>query len=495
MADRHLGQSNTDSTVEEKRAAQQGRARHTTQPNEDAKPARGAIRARRLPIMLAGLILITLFAIWPWPHEKEGKKASKETAAEVGGEPNEVALTPEAMKTAGIEIGQVAERPAVALLSVAGEVEANAEREQTIVPLVAGRVATVNASLGQRVERGGVLATVESQQVAELRGQLLEAKSKLSLATANVDRVRMVANRAGVISAKAKLDLAEKNLTRQRRLFEIGAGSAKDVQAAEAEHATAKAEYDFQSNVALSREVQTAEAEREAARVTVERLRQALVAVGANPDQESANASITVTAPISGVITKRAVNPGAGVKEGDTLFAIADLTTVWVMANVPEAQVGRLRVGSRAQMKFPAGDEGPIAGRVNFIDSQVSAETHTVRVRMEAPNPRGRLKAGMFVEVVFQDAISGGAPGAPGAMEVAIPSEAVQRLAERPVVFVPEENEPGHFKARFVELGAEVDGRRRVMDGVKPGERIVIKGSFALKSQLLKGQLKEDDEK
>jgi len=321
---------------------------------------------------------------------------------------------------------------------------------------------------------------------------LLEAKSKLSLSTANVERVRMGANRAGVISAKAKLDLAEKNLARQRRLFEIGADSAKDVQAAEAEHATAKAEYDYQSNVALSREVQTAEAEREAARVSVERLRQALVAIGANPDQESANASITVTAPITGVITKRAVNPGVGVKEGDTLFAIANLTTVWVMANVPEAQVSRLRVGARAQVKSPAGDEGHIAGRVNFIDSQVNTETHTVRVRMEAPNPGERLKAGMFVEVGFPDAISGGAPGA---MEVSIPSEAVQRLAERPVVFVPEENEPGHFKVRFVELGGEVDGHRRVTEGLKPGERIVIKGSFALKSQLLKGQLKEDDEK
>jgi membrane fusion protein, heavy metal efflux system len=492
MADHHPHPLNTDHPTEERRTSRQEAPRHTAIQDGDARPARFATRARRLLIGLAGLILGVLLTLWLWPREKDEKEASKETAAEVEGEPNEVALTPEAMKTAGIEIGQVTERPAVAPLNVAGAVEANAEREQTIVPLVAGRVATVNVSLGQRVVRGGVLATIESQQVAELRGQLLEAKSKLSLATANVERVRLGANRAGVISARAKLDLAERNLTRQRRLFEIGAGSAKEVQAAEAEHATAKAEYDYQSNVALSREVQTAEAEREAARVTVERLRQALVAIGANPDQEGANASITVTAPITGVITKRAVNPGVGVKEGDTLFAIANLTTVWVMANVPEAQVSRLRVGSRAQVKSPAGEEGPIAGRVNFIDSQVNTETHTVRVRMEAPNPGERLKAGMFVEVGFPDAISGGAPGA---MEVSIPSEAVQRLAERPVIFVPEENEPGHFKVRFVELGGEVDGHRRVTEGLKPGERIVIKGSFALKSQLLKGQLKEDDEK
>ncbi|MBO0725291.1 MAG: efflux RND transporter periplasmic adaptor subunit [Blastocatellia bacterium] len=492
MADRHFGQSNTDCSVEEKSAAPQEVARHTARSDGDAKPARFALRMPHLLIGLAGLILAVLLALWLWPREKEEREAPKETAAGVEGESNEVALTPEAIKTAGIEIGQVSERPAVARLSVAGAVEANAEREQTVVPLVAGRVATVTASLGQRVARGGVLATIESPQVAELAGELLEAKSKLSLTTANVERTRQAANRASVISAKAKLDLAEKNLSRQRRLLEIGAGSTKDVQAAEAEYSTAKAEYDYQSNVALSREVQTAESEREAVRVTVERLRQALIALGANPDQEGANASITVTAPITGKITRRAVNPGAGVKEGDTLFAIADLSTVWVMANVPEAQVSRLHVGARAEARPPSGGETTFSGHVNFIDSQVNAETHTVRVRMEAPNSGERLKAGMFVEVSFPDALG---DGAKGAMEVAIPSEAVQRIGERPAVFVPEENEPGHFKMRFVELGGEIDGYRRVTEGVKPGERIVVKGSFALKSQLLKGQLKEDDEK
>jgi len=124
--------------------------------------------------MLAGLILIVLLALWLWPREKDEKEASKETAAKVESEPNEVALTPEAMKTAGIETGQVTERPAVAQLSVAGSVEANAEREQIIVPLVSGRVATVSASLGQRVARGSALATLESPQVAELRGPALQ---------------------------------------------------------------------------------------------------------------------------------------------------------------------------------------------------------------------------------------------------------------------------------------------------------------------------------
>src|SRR5262247_1568354 len=197
MADNHLDQSNATSPIEEKGTSRQEGARHAARQDTNEGPARFAIRALRLPALIAGLILIVLLAFWLWPREKDEKEASKETAAEVEGEPNEVALTPEAMKTAGIEIGQVTERPAVAPLNVAGAVEANA-----------GRVATVNVSLGQRVARGSALATIESPQVAELAGELLEAKSKLSLATANVARVRQADNRAGVISARAKLDLA-----------------------------------------------------------------------------------------------------------------------------------------------------------------------------------------------------------------------------------------------------------------------------------------------
>jgi cobalt-zinc-cadmium efflux system membrane fusion protein len=450
-SDQLADQPETTPSAEETHTARQ-EMRHTARQHEETRPAP---RSRRLLIIFAGLSLVIVLALWFWTRGKSKDVAPNKPAAEAEAEPNE----PEAIKNAGIETGQVIERPAVAQLSVAGTVEANAEREQMITPLVAGRVATVSASLGQRVAWGSTLATIESPQVAEQRGQLLEAKSKLSLATANVARVRQSANRAGVISAKAKLDLAEKNLTRQRRLFEIGAGSAKEVQAAEAEYETAKAEYDYQSNVALSREVQTAESEREAARVTVERLRQSLLALGANPDQPGANAAIAVTAPIAGTITKREVNPGAGVKEGDTLFAIADLSTVWVMANVPEAQVNRLRAGARAEVRPPADGARTITGQVNFIDP-------------------GATMTG----------------GAPGATEVVIPSEAVQRLAERPAVFIPDEKEPGHFTLRYVELGGEADGYRRVISGLKPGERLVIKGSFALKSQLLGSPLKEDDE-
>jgi cobalt-zinc-cadmium efflux system membrane fusion protein len=460
-------------------------------PDEKLQLPRRSRNARNLLILVAGLGLATLLAVVLWPRDKKDEKEkAKETAAAVR-EPNEITLAAEALAAAGIETVEVAERTAVEQLVVSGSVEANAERAQLITPLVSGRLATVSASLGQRVGRGAVLATIESPQVAELRGQLLEANSKFSLASANVARVRQTANRAGVISARAKLDLADKALTRQRRLHELGGIALKDLQAAEAAYATAKAEYDYQADVALSREVQTAESERDAARATVDRLRQGLLALGGDPDQPRANSALAVTAPITGTVIKREVNAGAGVKEGDTLFAIADLSTVWVIANVPEAQSNHLRVGAPALIRGPALVEATVSGRISYIDSQLNNETHTVRIRVEVANPGERLKVGMFVEVSFQGRPSAGLP----ATELAVPSQAVQRIGERTVVFVAEEGEPGHFQVRDVELGGEAGGYRRVINGLKAGQRVVTKGTFALKSQLLKGQLEEDDKK
>jgi multidrug efflux pump subunit AcrA (membrane-fusion protein) len=108
-------------------------------------------------------------------------------------------------------------------------------------------------------------------------------------------------------------------------------------------------------------------------------------------------------------------------------------------------------------------------------------------VRVELANPGERLKAGMFVEVGFQTNTGAGA-----GEELMVPSTAVQRIGDRSVVFIPKEGTEGTFEARDVELGGEVDGYHRVLSGIKPGDRVVTKGSFTLKTQLLKGALGEE---
>jgi RND family efflux transporter MFP subunit len=158
---------------------------------------------------------------------------------------------------------------------------------------------------------------------------------------------------------------------------------------------------------------------------------------------------------------------------------------------VPEAQVGSLRAGMAAEVRAAALGDRVIAGRVTYIDPMLDEETRTARVRVEVTNRQERLKVGMFVEVGFEAGAA--TPGSPMEKELVIPEEAVQRVNERTVVFVPKEGEPGHFEVRDVELGGVTSGYQRVISGLKSGERVVTKGSFALKTQLMKGELGEDE--
>jgi cobalt-zinc-cadmium efflux system membrane fusion protein len=303
-------------------------------------------------------------------------------------------------------------------------------------------------------------------------------------------------NRVAVIQAKAKLDEAEATLRRVRRLVELGAGAGKDLVAAEASYKTAKADYEFQSNIALSREVQQAQAEFETAQAEVAQLRQSLSALGAPISQVEVGdrrdiSLIPLRAPVSGAVTERLVNSGAGIEAGKPLFTIANLSSVWVIANVPEVQVTLLHVGAPAEVRGAGLGKELMTGHINYIDPRLNEETRTARVRVEVTNPGERLKAGMFVQVSFQTGV--GETDTAGSEELVIPSEAVHRLGDRTVVFLPK-NEAGHFEVRDIQIGGDVEGYSRVTGGLSLGDRVVTKGSFTLKSLLMKGQFGEEDE-
>jgi RND family efflux transporter MFP subunit len=425
------------------------------------------------------------------PYEKA---AVEERADEHSGE---VELTGDALEAAKVEYGAVTERPAVALLRVTGAVEANQQRVQQVTPLVGGRVDRVLVTLGDRVRAGAPLAVVSSPQIAEMHGKLHEAEARLKNAERNLARVKKAENRAAALSAKARLDEAEAALKRTRRLIELGAGAGKDLIAAETAYKTAKAEYDFQTNISLNKELAEAQAEEDTARVDVQHTRDGLRALGtpvSESEMECRNCDIsllTVRAPISGTVIERSINAGAGIEAGKPLFTVADISTLWVIASVPEAQVGSLRAGAPAEVRGAALGEEVISGRVAYIDPMLSKETRTARVRVEVTNPQERLKVGMFVDVSFQTEATRQSKATE--IELVIPEEAVQRINERTVVFLPKDGGPGHFETRDIEVGGVAGGYQRVISGLKSGERVVSKGSFTLKTQLLKGEMGEHD--
>ena len=184
-------------------------------------------------------------------------------------------------------------------------------------------------------------------------------------------------------------------------------------------------------------------------------------------------ARIILRSPITGVIAELGVREGMTVMAGAALFRIVDLSTVWVNAEVPEAQAGGLVPGSRVEARVPAFPEQVFVGRVGVILPDVNPVTRTIRARIELANPGTRLKPGMFANLMLS--------GSRGKEVVLIPSEAVIRTGERSLVVLAES--AGRFRQQDVELGIELGEMTEVRKGLKPGDKVVLSGQFLIDSE------------
>jgi cobalt-zinc-cadmium efflux system membrane fusion protein len=321
--------------------------------------------------------------------ETEAAKTEEHKEGETG---KEVKLEPETLASANLAMETVTQRPAIAKLYVTGAVELNPEKTEMATPLVGGRIESVFFGVGDYVQQGAVLAVISSPQLAEMHGKMNEAKTRLDLARTNLARVQKAENRVSILQAKAKLDEAEATLRRTKRLIELGAGAGKDVITAETSYRTAKADYDFQSNIGLNKEIQEAKAEAATAEIDFRERQNQLRTLGVaegrlqSGDQTRNTSQVAVRAPLSGVITERKFNAGAGIEAAAPIFAISNLSTVYVIANVPEGSVGKLSVGSIAEIK--SASIGTINGRVAYIDPRLDETTRTARVRLERQTSR-----------------------------------------------------------------------------------------------------------
>jgi membrane fusion protein, copper/silver efflux system len=184
-------------------------------------------------------------------------------------------------------------------------------------------------------------------------------------------------------------------------------------------------------------------------------------------------ARVTLFAPISGVITELGAREGMTVMPGITLFRINDLSSVWVNAEVPEAQAAAVKPGNAVQARTPAYPGTVFSGRVSAILPEVNPTTRTLKVRIELANPEARLSPGMFASVDF-------ATAAKRDMLMA-PTEAVIQTGKRSVVLLAEGE--GKFKPVDVEIGMETDGQTEIRKGLEAGQRVVVSGQFLIDSE------------
>ena len=345
----------------------------------------------------------------------------------------EVVLTPEGLVRSGLKTATVGAVEVATSVRVPGSVMANAYREVKVTPIAGGIATQVHVALGDAVRRGAPVVTLFSAELAEAQTKYL--------------------------SMAAMFEADHKKLDRTQQLVAIGAASRQELEEVTAVH-----------------EGHTTE---------VESARQRLLFLGLEPEQvqalSSANqvvSTIVVPAPIDGVITGRTVNLGQVVSLGQELLVVTDLSDVWVVGDLYEQDFQAVQVGSEAAITAPAYPGLTLRGRVTYIDPRVDAQTRTAKVRVEVPNPGGRLRLGMYVSMVFTTR---------GAERVAVvPRSAVQSIGERSVVYLPMRDAAGTFVQRQVRLGQLTGDAYTVLGGLRPGEVVVTEGSFFLRAESLR---------
>lgn len=187
----------------------------------------------------------------------------------------------------------------------------------------------------------------------------------------------------------------------------------------------------------------------------------------------SSSIYITTYATTSGIVKERKVTEGQYVSEGEALFAVADLSRVWVLAGVYQGDLPALRVGAPAEITSDALPGATLQGKVSFIEPAVSGETRTATARIEVSNPGLRLRPGMYVRVRITSP--------QGKQILSIPRSAVLDTGTRKLVYVATGN--GEFEAREVQLGESSGGLYPVLSGLKEGEQVVTRGAFMIDSQ------------
>jgi cobalt-zinc-cadmium efflux system membrane fusion protein len=305
-----------------------------------------------------------------------------------------------------------------ALVIAPGVVESDPARTVNVLPPGAGRVREVKVALGDRVQRGQVLATIDSQDLAQ--------------AYSDYDK------------AAAAAALAAKNLKYQEEQLKIGAASQRDLESARNDNSQAVAEYD--------------------------RSRVHLRAMGAAEDARGEGRLLMVRAPAAGSITALAIAPGATINDDtQSIMTLADLSVVWVTALVAERDVGSVARNQDAEVSIDAYPGRTLHGKVLFVADVIEADSRRDKARIAFPNPDAWLKPNMFARVTLHGALL---------ERVVLPSSALLMNNDRTSVFVA--TAPWTFERRTVQPLLEEGNQVVIESGVAPGEQVVIKGGILL---------------
>ena len=366
--------------------------------------------------------------------DKDGEIPAEHSEAGHG-EGEILKLTAEAVEAAGIKIEELVALAIDEELIVTATIRPNQDRITHVAPRVPGRIVKVQVNLGDQVKAGQILAVLDSLEVGEAYSAYLQAKTQRAVTKAGFERVEKLQG---------------------ERIIAL-----KDHQRAHAEFENAKTAF-----VAAG-----------------DKLRM----LGVNPSlsaDSNAVSTFPLTAPFAGTVIEKHAILGELAPTDKQVFMVADLSRLWVEANLFEKDLGRVKIGAEAIITVDAYPGETFKGKLTYIAAVVDKETRTVQARVEVVNPDGRLKPEMFATAAIRT--SGTSEKVNKGKALLLPQDAVVLMQGQPTAFVAED---GGFEPRAVELGDTLRGKVVIINGLKAGERVVTAGTYALKARLLKSQI------
>lgn len=369
----------------------------------------------KAPLLLLSVMLLAACGDKPPP------------AAEPAAQRDPLAVTANAELAARLDTAALGSTEVREVLRVPGRVEVDGNRMARVGSPVNGRITDLQATVGQNVQRGQVLATINSTELSSAQLAYLKAQSQR--------------------------ELASRSAARAKQLFDADVIGAAELQRRQSE-------------------LTMAEAELGAAADQLKVLGMSGAAVARLADMRSINSLSQVVATVSGTVIERKVTEGQVVQPADPVFLVADLSSVWVVADIPEQNAGSIRIGEEVGVEIAALPGRTVTGRLTFVSPVVNPQTRTVQARLDLPNPQREYKPDMLASVLIQ--------GKPQ-LRMTVPSEAIVREDNRDYLFV--KTGADSYRLQPVQLGIEYQGRRVVLGGVREGDAVVIAGAFHLNNE------------
>ncbi|MGP0089645.1 MAG: efflux RND transporter periplasmic adaptor subunit [Xanthobacteraceae bacterium] len=345
--------------------------------------------------------------------------------------PNTVELSD--TQLASVKVEAAAERPFAIEKAAVGSIDFNEELLTQVFTNYQGRIVGLFAAVGDEVKKGQTLFTIESPD-------LVQASSNL-------------------IAAAGVLELTARNLARLTKLYETRAISQKDLEQAVSDH-------------------QTAEGNLRAARDAVRIFGKTDAEIDKMVTEHRVDPILVVPSPISGRITARNAAPGLLVQPGNlpAPFTVADISTMWMLANVAESDSPAFHLGQEVKVAVMAYPGRTFEGRISTIASTVDPNTHRVLVRSEIDDPKHELRSGMFANFVIRT-------GDP-VTSIGIPLDGLVREGDGTmVVWVTTDRH--RFVKRTVKIGLQRAGNIQILEGLQPGELVANEGALYLSNALI----------